>query len=154
LVDPLTSGAGPGTPQAQAIARGVARALLAADQAVVTELPLANGRRADLMALGRDGRLAIVEIKSSRADFLADRKWPDYLAYCDRFYFAVGPDFPRSILPADQGLILGDGFFAEIVHEAPCRPLPAARRKAVLLRFARTAAGRLHTLLDPACGGV
>lgn len=143
---------GRGSGAGEAIARGVARAFLAADQAVVAELPLANGRRADLVALGRDGRVSIVEVKSGRADFLADRKWPEYLAFCDFFYFAVGLDFPRSILPADHGLILADGFFAEIVCEAPQRPLPSARRRAVLLRFARTAATRLHSLLDPATG--
>lgn len=152
MVDPSVSGAGAGPCPGESIARGVARALLAADQAVVAELPLANGRRADLVALSRDGCVSIVEVKSSRADFMADRKWPDYLAWCDFFYFAVGPDFPRSILPADQGLILADRFGAEVVCAAQHRRLPPARRKAVLLRFARTAATRLHTLLDPACG--
>lgn len=146
------SGIGASAGSGEEIGRGVARALLAADQAVVAELPLANGRRADLVALDRDGRLSIVEVKSCRADFVADHKWPEYLGYCDFFYFAVGPDFPRSILPPDQGLILADGFCAEVVRDAPLRPLPAARRKTMLLRFARTAAGRLHALADPSLG--
>lgn len=131
------------------ICRGVARTLAAAGHAVLAELPLANGRRADLVALGRDGRVTIVEIKSSRADFLGDQKWPEYLEFCDLFYFAVSPGFPHALLPPTQGLILADRFMAEIIREARACPLPAARRKAMLLRFGRAAAMRLHALSDP-----
>lgn len=140
-------------PDAGRIARGVARHLAAADQTVVAELPLASGRRADLVALGRDGRIAIVEIKSCRSDFVADRKWPDYLGYCDAFYFAVGPAFPLALLPAEAGVILTDGFAAEVVRDSPLRPLSGARRKAMLIRVARVASGRLQALLDPAPAG-
>ena len=131
------------------ILRGVARALSEADQAVLPEVPLANGRRADLLALDRSGQVTLVEIKSCRADFLSDRKWHDYLDYCDRFYFAVGAGFPLELLPADEGLILADRFAGEIVREAPLRSLSAARRKAMLIRFARASAARLQALLDP-----
>jgi hypothetical protein len=131
------------------ILRGVARALSEADQAVLPEVPLANGRRADLLALDRSGRVTLVEIKSCRADFLSDRKWHDYLDYCDRFYFAVCAGFPLDLLPADEGLILADRFAGEIVREAPLRSLSAARRKAMLIRFARASAARLQAVLDP-----
>jgi hypothetical protein len=129
--------------------RGAARALIAADCAVLAELPLANGRRADLVALDRAGEVTLVEIKSCRADFLADRKWPAYLGYCDRFYFAVGAGFPQDLLPGEEGLILADRFGGEIVRPARLRPLSAARRKAVLLRFARVGALRLQAVVDP-----
>lgn len=129
--------------------RGVGRALTAAGQTVLAELPLGNGRRADLAALDSAGMIVLVEVKSCRADFLADRKWQEYLAYCDRFYFAVASDFPLAVLPPEEGLILADRFGGEIVREAPFRPLSAARRKAMLIRFGRAAAGRLHGLLDP-----
>jgi len=131
------------------ILRGVARALSEADQAVLPEVPLANGRRADLLALDRNGRLTLVEIKSCRADFVADRKWQSYLDYCDRFYFAVAAGFPLELLPAGEGLILADRFAGDILREAPLRPLAPARRKAMLIRFARASASRLHALLDP-----
>ena len=131
------------------ILRGVARALSEADQAVLPEVPLANGRRADLLALDRSGQLTLIEIKSCRADFVADRKWRSYLDYCDRFYFAVGAGFPLELLPEDQGLILADRFAGEILREAPLRSLSAARRKAMLIRFARASAARLQAVLDP-----
>jgi hypothetical protein len=131
------------------ILRGVGRALAAADQAVLGELPLGNGRRADLVAIDRTGTIILVEVKSCRADFVADRKWTEYLEYCDRFYFAVPSDFPRDLLPADEGLILADRFGGEIVRAARIRTLSAARRKAMLVRFGRAAASRLHGLLDP-----
>jgi hypothetical protein len=129
--------------------RGVGRALVAADQAVLFELPLANSRRADVVALDRDGRFTIVEIKSGLADFQADQKWPDYKEYCDFFVFAVAADFPEGILPADEGLMIADGFGAEFERPPRLEPLSAARRKAMLIRYARASAGRLQTLLDP-----
>ena len=131
------------------IVRGVARALAAADQAVVAEVPLANGRRADLVALDRSGTITLVEVKASRADFVADRKWQDYLDYCDRFYFAVAAGFPLELLPPDEGLILADRFAGEILRAARLRCLSAPRRKAMLIRIARAAAGRLQAVLDP-----
>jgi hypothetical protein len=131
------------------ILRGVARTLTEADHAVLTELPLANGRRADLVAIDRAGGITVVEIKSGRADFVADQKWHEYLAFCDRFYFAVAADFPQALLPGDEGLILADRFAGEIVREARTRTLGAARRKAMLIRFARASAARLQMLLDP-----
>ncbi len=131
------------------ILRGVARALAAADQAVVAELPLGNGRRADLAALDRTGLITLIEVKASRADFLADRKWRAYLDHCDRFYFAVADGFPLELLPPAEGLIRADRYAAEILREAPRRTLVAARRKALLIRFARASAGRLQALLDP-----
>jgi hypothetical protein len=131
------------------IQRGVARALIDADQAVLSELPLGNGRRADLVAVDHAGAITMVEIKSCRADFLCDRKWQEYLGYCDRFYFAVDSDFPCDVLPTDEGLILADRFEGAIVREARVRPLGAARRKAMLVRFARASASRLQMLTDP-----
>jgi hypothetical protein len=115
----------------------------------VTELALASGRRTDIVALGPDGTIWIIEIKSSVADFRADAKWPGYRDFCDRFSFAVPEDFPTEILPADAGLVLADGFGAAVVREAPEHRLVGARRKAVTLRFAHAAAGRLHALVDP-----
>lgn len=129
--------------------RGVGRALAEADQAVIAELPLGNGRRADMAAINRGGAITLVEVKSCRADFHSDRKWHEYLPYCDRFYFAVGRDFPLDLLPPEEGLILADRFGAEIVREARLRALSPARRKAMLIRFGRAAAGRLRMLVDP-----
>jgi hypothetical protein len=129
--------------------RGAGRALADADQAVLGELSLGNGRRADLVAIDRAGGITLVEVKSCRADFVADRKWQEYLAYCDRFYFAVSRDFPRDLLPPGEGLIVADRFEGEIVREAPIRALGPARRKAMLIRFGRAAASRLQGLLDP-----
>jgi hypothetical protein len=131
------------------LARGVARALAQGGFATVAEMPLADGRRADIMALGRDGTLAIVEIKSSVADFRADGKWPEYGQWCDRFYFAVPEGFPLELIPDDCGLMQADAFGAATLREAPERKLGAARRRAVHLRFARLASLRLQRLIDP-----
>ncbi len=131
------------------IARGTRRLLLAAGFASIPELSLANGRRADLLALSEKGDVWIVEIKSSVADFLADRKWPEYREYCDRLYFAVARDFPLELLPRDTGWIIADRFGAEIVRDADLHTIAAARRKALVNCMARVAAHRLLSLADP-----
>ncbi|MBL8589873.1 MAG: MmcB family DNA repair protein [Methylobacteriaceae bacterium] len=131
------------------VARGARRLLASLGFASVTEASLPDGRRADLLALGADGELVIVEIKSSLADFRADAKWPDYRAACDRLYFAIPPDMPADIMPDDAGLIVADGFGAAILRGAPTHRLAPATRRALTLRFARVAAVRLHALSDP-----
>lgn len=135
---------------ALAVCTGLRRLLAGHGCASVCELTLASGRRADVVALAADGSLWIVEIKSSVADLRADAKWPEYREFCDRFFFAVPPDFPRHLLPDGTGLILADAFGAEMVREAPEHRLAGARRKAVTLRFAHAAANRHHALVDPA----
>ncbi len=137
------------SPTALAIARGTARYLHALGYSVVSELPLPSGRRADLVALGGDGEILIVEIKSSVADFRADQKWIEYRLHCDRLFFATVVDVPCEIFPADAGLIVADAFGASIISEAPEHRLAAARRKTVMLRFAHAAALRLQSLADP-----
>ncbi len=135
----------PGTP---GVTRGVARLLEDAGLEWLAEFKLATGRRVDLIGLGRGGAVTIVEVKTSIADYRGDSKWRDYLAWCDDFYFAVPPSFPRQILPAEQGLIVGDSFEAVIVRPAQAAPLHASRRKALTLRFARVAARRLAAAAD------
>jgi hypothetical protein len=118
--------------------------------APVQEMPLPNGRRADVLALLPDGGFAVVEVKSCARDFLSDAKWPEYRDYCDRLYFAVDLDFPRELLPEDAGLLVADGPEAALVREAAAHPLSASRRRALLHRYAVVAAGRLAALSDPA----
>ena len=132
------------------LARGIGRALAQRGYASLTEVSLANGRRADVMGLGRAGELVIVEVKSSLQDFRSDAKWPEYREFCDRFYFAVPENFPREAIPEDCGLIVADGFGGAVLREAPVLALSAARRKAVMLRFALLGSERLRRLLDPA----
>jgi hypothetical protein len=131
------------------VLRGVKRHLRALGLACVEELPLASGRRADVVALGDDGSILIVEVKSSVEDFRVDCKWPFYRLHSDRLYFATSPRVPLSIFPEDCGLIVADGFGAEILREAPEHRLAAATRKAMTIRIARAAALRLHGLADP-----
>jgi len=135
---------------ARELARGTARALAQLGFATLAEVPLANGRRPDLLALGRDNSLLIVEIKSSVVDFKSDRKWQDYREFCDRLAFAVPGEFPHDLIPEECGLIVADPWGALILREGQPVPLAAARRKAVTLRFARVAASRMQRLIDPA----
>jgi hypothetical protein len=134
---------------ALAIARGVCRTLRRHGFVVVPEVGLPDGRRADIVALGRKGDLWIVEIKSSLVDFQVDRKWADYRLHCDRLFFAVAPDFPTHVLPADTGLIVADHYDGALLRDAPEHRLAASVRKAMTLLVAWTAAGRLHQAWDP-----
>ena len=130
------------------VRRGVCRLLRELGFGVVPELTLPSGRRADLAAVGPAGEIWIVEIKSCLADFRADTKWPHYRTVCDRLFFATTPEV-GDIFPASEGLIVTDGFFAEVVREAPLDRLAAPVRKALTLRVAQTATRRLHELEDP-----
>ena len=144
-------------PIAGEVARGVTRLLCRADVFAMCEVPLPNGRRADMMAIDSKGSLTIVEIKVAKSDLLGDGKWTDYLDYCDHFYWAV-PPFLAAILeherylPGAAGLIVADRYDAAIVRDALHRPLPPARRKAEVLHFARRAARRLSAQIDPTLG--
>lgn len=131
------------------VCRGVGRLLRALSFAVINELPLPNGRRADVVGLSPSGDIWIVEVKSCLEDLRVDAKWPEYRDFSDALFFAVAPDFPQAVLPADTGLILADRYGAEIVRQAPETRLAAARRKAMTLRFARAAAFTLQVLVDP-----
>lgn len=134
------------------VQRGVGRLLRASGMVMVTELPLASGRRADIVAMDVDGEIWIVEVKSSVEDFRVDLKWPDYRQHCDRLYFATHAGVPTAIFPEDSGLIVADAYGADVARAAPEHRLAGATRKAMLLRFARAAAGRLHHLYDPVLG--
>jgi hypothetical protein len=138
--------------RARSVLRGTQRLLRSLNFESLSEVSLANGRRADVLAVGRDGETWIIEIKSSIADFRTDQKWHEYREYCDALLFAVAPDFPSEILPTDAGLILADAYAGELVRAAPRHPLTPARRKALMLSFARTAATRLLARIDPGAG--
>lgn len=131
------------------VQKGVCRLLRAAGFATLTEFTLATGRRADVIGLGAQGVIWIVEIKSSLEDFRADGKWPEYREYCDRLFFAIPQEMDQEIMPADAGLIIADSWGAEILREPGETPLHASRRRTLTLAFARAAALRLHGLYDP-----
>lgn len=134
---------------ATAICRGVGRLLRAHGMATLMEVPLANGRRADVLAIATSGEIWIVEVKSSIEDYRSDSKWHEYRAFCDRLFFAVAPAFPREVLPPDTGVIVADRYGGEIVREAREHRLAGARRKALTLKLVHTAALRLQAVLDP-----
>jgi len=149
LTDSLLPRDGRQSPTALIVARGTQRLLLSLGLSCVCELPLASGRRADIVALRDDGDIWIVEIKSSIEDFRVDQKWPEYRQHCDRLFFATAQHVPLDIFPDDAGLILADGYGAAIVREAPEHRLHASTRRSLLLSIARTAALRLQALADP-----
>lgn len=131
------------------VTRGVVRLCMNMGFCPLLEFKLANGRRADVAALDRKGKLTIIEVKSCKEDFEVDHKWQDYLEYCDEFFFAVAEDFPMALLPEETGLIIADGFGGAVVRPAIADPLAAARRKAVTLRFARQSALRAINVGEP-----
>ena len=142
------------------VARGVMRLFARNGIWCLSEVALKNGRRADLMGVDAKGLVVIVEIKVARGDLLGDNKWPDYLDFCDRFYWAVPPVLDRTPLdgeayqPDVSGVIVGDGYDAEILRQATLTKLAPARRKAQLERLARLAMRRHTVLLDPHCNDI
>lgn len=140
-------------PQAtESLTRGVCRFLRSAGYSVMREFNLKSKRRADITGLDSKGNFIIIEVKSSLEDFRSDQKWQDYIAHCDAFYFAVSESFPQSNIPQEQGLIVADGFGAQIVRPAMIHRMNGNRRRVQLLNFARASADRLERHLDPATG--
>ncbi|MEP3052014.1 MAG: MmcB family DNA repair protein [Erythrobacter sp.] len=141
-----------------AVARGISRLFARNDIWCIQEMPLKNGRRADLMGVDAKGMIVIVEIKVARGDLLGDNKWPDYLDFCDRFYWGLASGLDRSPLeseayqPDQCGVIVADGYDAEIIRQAPLSPLASARRKSQMEKLARAAMRRNTALLDPRQG--
>lgn len=145
--------------RAAGVARGICRLFARNDIWTIAEMPLRNGRRADLMGIDARGQVVIVEIKTARSDLLGDAKWPDYLDFCDRFYWGVPPELDRGCLEAEDfrpaccGIIVADEYDAEIVRPAPSQRLAAARRRVAVERLARAALRRHLVGLDPHCSG-
>ncbi len=133
------------------VTRGAARLLAAMGYAPLLEVCLPNGRRADVMALGPKGEIVICEVKSGLEDYRTDRKWGEYLPFCDAFYFAVAPEFPQDILAPEPGLMVADAFGGAVIRPPPHTPLAGARRKMLTIAFGRLAAGRS---LSPAGRGL
>ncbi len=163
LALPAAGDTGPADPhlrEAVAVARGIARLFARNDIWCLPEMPLRNGRRADLMGIDARGQVIIVEIKVARADLLGDAKWPDYLDHCDRFFWGLAAHLDRAVMetagfrPEACGLIVADGYDAEILRPAPLLPLAPARRKVEVERLARAALRRMVVAADPACAGV
>src|ERR1700744_16072 len=133
---------------AQDVARGVSRLLMQEGYSPILEFTLANGRRLDVAALGHDGAVLGVEIKVALADLKGDQKWPEYLEFCENFFFAIPPDFPDEHVPTNSGLICADAYGGAIVRPSPVWKIHPSRRKAVTLRFAKVAAERLAMTLE------
>ncbi len=137
----------------QMLARGVCRHLISAhDFVTVEEFVPSPGLRVDVLAMGPKGEIWVIECKSGRADYMADQKWQGYLEWCDRFFWAVDSDFPTELLPDQTGLIVADGYGAEILSMGPETRLASARRKVMTQKFARHAALRWQAARDPAFG--
>jgi hypothetical protein len=130
------------------VARGVSRLLIQEGYSPILEFTLANGRRLDVAALGPSGTVLGVEIKVAVPDLKGDMKWPEYLEFCELFYFAIPPDFPDELVPPNTGLIVADRYGGAIVRPSPIAQIHASRRKAVTLSFAKTAAERLALTLE------
>jgi hypothetical protein len=144
-------------PDAGSVGRGIQRLFARNDVWLLPEMPLRNGRRADLMGLDPKGRIIIVEVKVQRGDLLGDGKWPDYLDFCDRFYWGLPPHLDRAVLDGEDyrpdccGIVVADGYDGEIVRPAPLHPLAAARRKTEVERIARASLRRATVGADPHC---
>ncbi len=141
------------SPVTRGLTCGVCRMLAGMGYGTLTEFRLPNGRRVDVIGLGTRGDFAIVEIKSTVEDFRGDRKWREYLPFCERFYFAVPEGFPHDLLPPDHGFMVADAYDALILRPSEEQTINPARRRALTLRFARAAAQRLAHLGNPREGG-
>ncbi len=97
---------------ADEIADAVSMRLLKWGMQPIREYQLPNGRRLDVAAIGKYGRLLGVEIKTTESDFNRDRKWADVMSQCFIFYFAVPLGFNVQIIHPGIRLFLCEGVYA------------------------------------------
>ena len=88
------------------IARGVMRHFAQIGMHSLSEFSPARGLRVDIITLGMSDEIWIVECKSGQSDFKSDKKWQNYLDWCDRYFWAVDRKFPIDILRVTWGYIL------------------------------------------------
>ena len=131
------------------IARGVIRHFSQVGLSSLSEFSPIRGLRVDIITLGMSDEIWIVECKSGQSDFKSDKKWQNYLDWCDRYFWAVDANFPINILPSDTGIIIADAYDASILRDSPLNKLSAARRKKIMNSVARTACDRLLLHTDP-----
>ena len=131
------------------IARGVMRHFSQMGLPSLSEYSPVRGLRVDVIVLAPSDEIWIVECKSSKIDFKSDKKWQNYLEWCDRYFWAVDSNFPKDILPFDTGLIIADSYDAKILREAPLNKLNVNRRKKIVRSIASTACNRLASYTDP-----
>ena len=131
------------------IARGVMRHFSQIGLSSLSEFSPIRGLRVDIITLGMSDEIWIVECKSGQSDFKSDKKWQNYLDWCDRYFWAVDANFPIGILPSDTGVIIADSYDASILRDSPLNKLSAARRKKIMNSVARSACNRLLLHTDP-----
>ncbi len=131
------------------IARGVMRHFDQIGLSSLSEFSPIKGLRVDIITLGMSNEIWIIECKSGQSDFKSDRKWHNYLDWCDRYFWAVDANFPIDILPINTGIIIADAYDASILREAPLNKLSPARQKKVIKSIAKSACSRLLTHIDP-----
>ena len=98
-----------------------------------------NPKRADFMAISKKlEEVVMVETKSSRADFLSDDKWHEYLRCCTKLYFAADEAtaaFIKEKLAQDESgasvgvIALPEDITATMAFKLEPRFLKAARRR-------------------------
>lgn len=143
-----TASAGAHSAEAR-LRRGVRRLLAEMGYGTLSEFRLTTGRRVDVIGLNGEAEFVIVEIKTSLEDFRSDRKWREYLPFCDRFFFAIPDGFPDAVLPGECGVIVADAYGGAVCREACVIPVNATRKRRQIVRFALAASTRLQRAFDP-----
>ncbi len=77
----------------------------------------------------------VYEVKVSRSDFKADKKWPKYLKYCSRFYFACpeGLIAPEELEPGIGLVWVSDDGFVRIQKKSKIREFKSGPEKERIL---------------------
>ena len=128
----------------QRITDAIARSYYGQGDGVLREFKLKNRRRVDLVIINEKGWIIIIEIKSSPADFLSDKKWGEYIDWADQFYFGVAHNFPIGILPKEHGIITTDGFDVYQAQPSPVQKLNGSRRNNLIRKMAKASMRRIE----------
>ena len=115
---------------------------------VLTEFALPNKKRVDIIGINLKKEIVIVEVKSNKNGIKLDKKWKNYLNYCNYFYFACSEKLNLNF-SENIGIIRNNCNKIEITKEPKYKKLPENKKNKLIFKISLSAISKFHRLIDP-----
>ena len=130
------------------ILQNTMRFLSAKGYRVLSEFALPNKKRVDIIGINLKKEIVIVEVKSNKNGIKLDKKWKNYLNYCNYFYFACSEKLNLNF-SENIGIIRNNCNKIEITKEPKYKKLPENKKNKLIFKISLSAISKFHRLIDP-----
>ena len=130
------------------ILQNTMRFLSAKGYRVLSEFALPNKKRVDIIGINLKKEIVIVEVKSNKNGIKLDKKWKNYLNYCNYFYFACSEKLNLNF-SENIGIIRNNCNKIEITKEPKYNKLPENKKNKLIFKISLSAISKFHRLIDP-----